>query len=248
MTKQIIMISLVALLFCSQVWAEVKKIEGTTNLDDAMIRSGAADNNYGDMGNDDFTIQAATYFALIRVKNVASELGENATISACICSIYCSSEQLGAKWLRTYRVFKPWVEGDENGVDNDDGDVTWNDWASDEYEWTTAGCGSADDGGSDNSGDGTGADRKATQESAQSVNATGWFGFTISAELAQDWYDGSANENGILLWTDSNGSSQWRGTEAVTNQPFFVFTYTTEGATAASPRRRMIPIIIEGGE
>jgi len=219
-------------LFCGQAWADSKKISGTTNVEDAMIQAGGyADNNYG--GATEFTI-SATQYVLIKPKNVASEIGVGATMSACVCSAYCNTEVLGAKLIYAYRVFKPWVEGDEDGVDDDDGDVTYNDWASDEYEWTLPGAGCYNDDGVDNSSD-DGAcddaarrDRKQTYESSQSVNATGWFVWSISAELAQDWYDGDANENGILLFTSSNGSSIWNSTEAVSNQPFFVFTYSTE--------------------
>jgi len=214
----------------SVIWHnDVAKITGTTNIEDATIKSGVdADKNYGDMSNDDLTI-SAQQFIVIRVKNVASELGENATISACVCSVYCITEVAGNKTIRAYRVFKPWVEGTQNGGTNEPG-ATWNDWDNDDWEWTTGGCGSADDGGSDNSGDGTGADRKATQESSQGVNSTGWFVWTISADLAQDWYDGSANENGILLYTSSGGTSLWRGSEnSIGLQPHWTFTYTIAG-------------------
>lgn len=216
------------------VWvqAETKKIEGTTNVEDAMICSGSPDNNYGDMGNSNLTI-STSHQILIRVLNVASELGAGATISACVCSMYCVSEVLGAKATYTHRILKPWVEGDENGVDNDDGDVTWNDWASDEYEWTLSGLDCNNDDGVDNSADNgvcdgpSKRDRKSTSESYNAINSTGWFGWTITAALAQAWYDGTANENGILIKSASSGNSTWRGTEAVSNQPFFVFTYTT---------------------
>ena len=234
-----------SLLLCP-TWAQAdwKKIEGTTNVEDAMISSSFPDNNYGDMGNADLTISSSS-FILIRAKNIASELGENATISACTLYMYCSYEALGAKTINANRLFKPWVEGDENGVDDDDGDVTWNDWVSDANEWAIAGAVCEGNDGSDNSVDNgdcltASRDRTTTREDYESVNGTGWFAWGISAELAQDWYDGTANPNGVILKTTSSGSSDWRGTEAVSNQPYWTFTYTTGAAEGVDKPRKNI--------
>ena len=150
--------------------------------------------------------------------------------------------------IKRRRIFKPWVEGDENGIDNDDGDVTWNDWASDAMEWTTAGCASADDGGSDNSGDGTGADRKATAESTVDVTASGWYSWTISNALAQGWYDETINENGVFMLASTAGGATGNNVYAscenatAANRPRFSFTYTTGGGAPAARRDQVIMI------
>jgi len=238
-------LAVILLLIGGQAWALTKKFEGTTLIEDAMIASASPDNNYGDMGNDDIEI-SPTKFMIIRVLNLASEIGPDATLSAGVCSIYCMMEVGGAKTIRAGQVLKPWVEGTQSGGTNEPG-VTWNDWDNDDWEWTTAGCGCANDDGVDNSSD-NGAcddpsrrDRKATQQSSQSVNATGWFVWSISAALCQAWYDGTSNENGILIYTSSSGSSLWRGSEnSLGFQPHFTFTYTTDGEEADKPRKNIM--------
>lgn len=220
--------------------ADTKRIEGTTNVEDATIQdwAGNSDKNYGGR----ITIQAGLNFhALIRVKNVASELGVGATDITAVCSVYCEVVT-AVQDVSAHQVLKPWVEGDEVGVDDDDGDVTWNDWASDEYEWTTAGCDCANDDGVDNSAD-DGAcddpsrrDRKVTAEDTESGVTTGnWYGFDISASLAEGWYAGTKNEEGIVLISNANNQT-FTSTEGASNQPFFVFTYTTDGEPAGNPR------------
>lgn len=208
---------------------DTKTIDGTTNVEDAYLDSDLPDNNWG--GTTVLWVHSSKiYVSLIRVKNVASELGVGATVTGAVCSLHCNYYGGGGNLISAYSVFKPWVEGDENGVDDDDGDVTYNDWASDEYEWTTAGCGSADDGGSDNSGDGTGADRKATAEDTETVDAEDiWFGWDVSSALVQSWYDETKNEEGILLVSDGAQYDSFISTEGASNQPFWVFTYTADG-------------------
>jgi hypothetical protein len=248
MTKKLLRLTIfcsLILLLSAAAWADRKEITGTTNIEDAMIELAHADYNYGDMGNGGHILSTEHCF-LIRVKNVASELGENATISSCSLYIYCYQELLGAKNVYAARVFKPWVEGDENGVDDDDGDVTWNDWASDEYEWTGTGCACALNDGVDNSADdgdciAANADRKSSWESGQSINSTGWFVWGISADLAQDWYDGSANENGVILLTTDNGFAYFYGSEHSTTALYWVFIYTSgEAPEWRNPRRKRI--------
>ena len=146
-----------------------------------------------------------------------------------------------------YRVFKPWVEGDEDGINDDDGDVTWNDWASDANQWTTAGCGSADDGGSDNSGYGTGADRKATYEDGVTFTWEDdgvWKAFDMSTTLAQGWYDGTINENGVFIqaYSGVDFNASLYSTERSSNQPYWTFYFTTgePEPSGINARRRKI--------
>jgi len=230
------------------VWHnDTKKIEGTTNVEDAQIVSSSADNNYG--GNTDYFLYksgATQYFILIRVKNVASELGANAVISSCVCSLYCSSSPTDGN-VNSFTVFKPWNEGTLEGTDPDDaaegeGVVTWNDWSNDDEEWTTEGCLCARDGGVDNSYDGgvcnqdVRADRKATEESSVYITTITWYSWSVSTTIAQGWYDGTKNEEGILLRDD--GVDQYSTlysteyTSDPTKCPFWVFTYTAEEAAA----------------
>jgi len=228
--------------------AATKVIDGTTNVEDAMIASIEPENNYG--GRFDWALDGdAEYRALIRVKNVATELGVGATITACTLSAYCYQEGGDENSITAYQVLKPYVEGDEDGVDNDDGDVTWVDWASDANEWTTAGCECANDDGVDNSADdgvcdvAERRDRKATGEDTQGVNEVGWYHWDISTALAQGWYDGTIAENGIILINANNNGKNFYSTENEIGEPpknpYWTFTYTTE-VPKGNRRRKMI--------
>lgn len=212
--------------------AETKRIDGTTNVEDTFIREYYPDYNYG--GN---TLALAVELsalginpghALIRVKNVASELGAGATNITAVCSLYCYMEALDSH-ISAHQVFKPWVEGTQASGTDPPG-ATWDDWDNDDYEWTTAGCESADDEGEDNSGDGTGADRKATYEDSIALDgASKWYAFSISTELATGWYNGTMAENGIVLIPNGETDVGFHPSEYTsdpTKCPFWTFTYT----------------------
>jgi hypothetical protein len=235
---------LLLLLVPAMAQGDVLNVRGTTNIEDTQITEVFTDNAYGGAAGFNFTVAvggASDCHILIRVLNLSSLLPANSTISACICSLYCYAYYNDDN-ISAYRVFKPWVEGTEDGADDDDGDATWNDWASDANEWGTEGCLCADDDGVDNSSDdGTcanhvRADRKATAEGdAVSVTGTGWYVWTISAELAQAWYDETAESNGIVLVGTLSGINRFYSTENYTDAskaPSFTFTYTTEGEEA----------------
>lgn len=221
--------------------ADTKVIEGTTNVEDTKLDQFQSDNNAGGYATTVVRFSEGYGFrTLIRVKNVASELGAGATITACVCSVLCQVNTEDGD-VSAYRVFKPWVEGTQSAGSDPPG-ATWNDWDNDDWEWTTAGCGSADDEGEDNSGDGTGADRKATAEDTENVTtAATWYAWNISTDLAQGWYDGTIEEEGIVLISPSEGNNKFYTTEYTTDPslcPFWTFTYTTEEPPAeGNPRR-----------
>lgn len=218
-------------------------ISGTTNVEDTQIRGANVDHNFGGYGE---VVTGDEYHTLIRAKNVASELGGGATITACICSMYVQPTGInGADEIFAYRIFKPWVEGPHVSPTTNEPGATWNDWDNDDWEWATAGCQNADDGGSDNSGDGTDADRKSTAESSQNVTTENtWYGWNVSTELAQGWYDGTINEEGIILLGD-NAFQLYYSTEYTDDPslcPFWTFTYTVEEEEEKKNRRRRIII------
>lgn len=244
MVRRIILFSILLLAFGFSVsFALTKKISGTTNIDDAGIESYLnADQNYGVRTQIDITTDYYGYAMsiLIRVKNVASELGLGATNITAICSLYCMYHRPYNSNISVYRVFKPWVEGTFDdvtctGVDNG---ATWNDWNCLAYEWGTGGCTNASDAGTDNSGDGTDYDRKATAESNVNITtANTWYAWNISTELATGWYNGTITENGIILVESlSGGYNGFFSTEYTTDptkRPFFVFTYIVAEADTA---------------
>lgn len=216
----------VVLLLAGSVFGDTKKIEGTTNIDDAQIIDNAPDLKLGDAVTTGLREITQDHRIVIRVKNVATELGAGATITNAVCSVFCEVFA-GNQTISAYSIFKPWIEND----------VTYNDWVNPASEWTTAGCDCAGDGGSDNSQDGgtcddSGRDRKATAESATAYTGAGWVTIDISNALAQSWYDGTKNEEGIILIHTAGNANQNTFTSAEssnTEKPFFVFTFTVAG-------------------
>jgi len=244
--KKILLILFLLFLCPTWVQGDTKKISGTTNVEDCKLSSGLPNANYG--GSEEIKVEEEFNIMLIRVKNVASELGVGATITDCVCSLYVKSGGLlGTPLVSAWRVFKPWVEGTQDGTTNPPG-ATWNDWDNDDYEWTTAGAQCANDDGVDNSSDdgacdaSTRRDRKATAESqVECATDATWYGWDISNELAQGWYDGSIEEEGILLWIEENFLvAQFHSTENASNQPHFTFTYTTAAAGVDKPRKNIM--------
>lgn len=224
---------------------DTKKIEGTTNVEDTYLYSTSPDNNYG--GRFYMIMYVDDIIPLIRVKNVAAELGVGATISAAVCSLYCYIYGIESN-VSSYSVFKPWEEGTQDAVTCSSPGCSWNDWACTDYEWTTEGCLCARDGGVDNSYDGgvcnqdIRADRKATAEGTETVNADEtWFAWSVSSALAQSWYDGTKNEEGILLVPDGAGYNYFRSTESILgDEPFWVFTYTVGAPEVGTIMRTII--------
>lgn len=219
---------------------ETKVIDGTTNVEDACIISTANLINYGSAV---YLGVRGTYRSLIRVKNVATELGVGATITGCVDSMYCYFQTVDGD-IGAYRVLKPWEEGNLNNVDPEEGEgCTWDDWYADSKEWAIAGCDSANDQGVDNSGDGDEPDRKATAEDTENVTTVNtWYAWSISTTLAQGWYDGTINEEGIILIWDGASKNNFYSTENDSNQPFWTFTYTTGEPPEVAPTRRRRPV------
>jgi len=201
---------------------------GTSETDDVKLSSYSADKNYG--------IQEDLYFrgdkinTLIRCCDIRSTLGGGKEITICSLYVYISSMSSNVN-LSVYRVFKNWVEGDENGVDNDDGDATWNDWQSDAYEWHSVGCEYADDAGNDNNGDGTGADRKATAEYTKALtypdDQNGYVAFDLT-DICQDWYDETIENNGVLIKSDTDVNTVASSSENIgeDQRPYFIIKYS----------------------
>ena len=219
-------------------------IDGTTNVEDTWLYPGQELNFGGDDKIDVYTDRRG----LIRVLNLSSLLGAGATISNLACSLYSSNNYTGS--FSVYRVFKPWGEGTGDFTNPPDAPVgegvaTWFDWSNDDEEWGVVGCDSANDAGSDNNTDGDDADRKATAEGSFSTTTFGWYTFSVTNALAQDWYDGDANENGVLIArTSGTDESQFNSTEEGGNPLFWCVTYTTS-AGGAGWQGQIIPVTIQ---
>lgn len=214
------------------LWHNDSWTAADANIEDTFIAEDVADQNFG--GATVLSLDAyhanTERMGLVRVKSVSDNIVAGATISACTLFMYVNANYVdGTHPL--YRVFKPWVEGDEAGVDDNDGDATWNDWASDASEWGTAGCMNASDAGSDNSSDESGYDRKSTPESSPNITAVGWAGLPITSALATAWYQNTANENGIAIschFGTGTGENTFRSTQytGTASDPYFAFVYS----------------------
>lgn len=229
---------------CETAKADTKEFSGITDIDDAAMKSVSPD--------DDFSICLQitvdnTKYMVIRVNGVAAGLGAGATIDSAVCSLYVDFELGAAITVSAYRIFKPWFEGgnpcdtDPTGFGCEEG-CSWNDWGIDDCEWTTAGASCADDDGSDNNADGgtcvtARRDRKATAEDAVVIpdgGAAQSYGWHISTTLAQGWYDGTINEEGIILIGSNTNDVLFNASEkpCVNCDPRFFFWYTTEAPSA----------------
>jgi len=242
-------VSIGGYIYCSRLYVTVygcyaETFQGTTETDDVKLSSSNPDNNYG--------IQEDLYFhstyarTLFRCNYIRSTLGSGKTIHCCSLYVYLSGTSSSDN-LSAYRVFKGWVEGDEDGVDNDDGDATWNDWQSDAKEWGKAGADSTDDAGSDNTGDGDGADRKATAEYTYTIDhpddQNTYVAFDLTS-ICQDWYDETISNNGVIILTDAASNTIAEASESATQKPYFIVKYLSSqqgnGSEHEFARRRKI--------
>lgn len=167
------------------------------------------------------------------IKFDLSSIPAGSTISSATLSL--KTTDLGSDGyspnISAFRVFKPWTEAGATG----------NDWVATASEWTTPMADNASDSGSDNSGDGTGYDRKSTAEST--VNYPGWTNidyiwkdWTLSTSLVSGWVNGTITNNGVLMRGVTANQSKdiiWTSSESATasDHPKLTVTYTAPEAT-----------------
>ncbi|MFH1585225.1 MAG: LamG-like jellyroll fold domain-containing protein [archaeon] len=208
-------------------------VTGTTDVEDAIIAGNLGELNFGatvDLNIGNAALAARTRRGLFRFKNIATRVGAGATIEDAQMYLYCSAEAVATDYnIGAYRIVKPWVEGTSDGIDA--AGVTYNDWSADTYEWGTAGCANANDAAADNSGDGSGYDRKATAEDSVTITVcTGqWYNWDLTS-ATQNWYDGSWNEEGVFMLSSGDGTVNSRkivsSSEKGSNEPYLNITYT----------------------
>jgi hypothetical protein len=231
---------LLIILMLLPAWAlaESKSISNDTDIEDASMSSANPTLNYGGSATNAVDGVAVNYErGLIRIKNLSDSLGVGATITDCGCSLYVSNES-GSDVISAYRALKPWVEGTQTGQAAPPG-ATWEDWDNDDYEWGTAGADNADDGGSDNSGDGSGYDRWATASGSITIDVNGaYYDLELPDSLCQKWYDGTYNENGLVLIGDASLDAIFNSIDNASNKPIFYFTYTPASADKEWPVKR----------
>lgn len=195
-------------------------VAGYSGFIDSSLNGYNAANRDTNYGSDTENYFQGYYFQChYIIKFDVSSLASTADISSAMLYLDCTTGNDGASrmcWI--YRVFKPWTESG----------VTWNDWITPNSEWTTGGCGSASDAGVDNSGDGTGSDRKATFEDSYSwpPGSQNDFDFNITTAV-QSWVEGSWANNGLIVISNTAQSGGDRGF-------YNKFFYSSENATEAN--------------
>lgn len=228
-----------------------------TNIEDNFLNSDSSgrDLNYG--SHDGAIAGKAPYGStyLIRMVNLPELLKYGKVIISCNLHVCLSAADglSGEKTVGVLRVFKPWIEGNLDGQDPEEGEgSTFNDWSADSMEWAIPGCHNQDDNGVDNEGDGAGADCKATPESTVTVPQTSAFpwisqGFrtwSISPELVTGWYSGEYQNNGLIMKT----IAPWGWVHPLTaeaynigQRPFFEIEYVD--TTSAPGTEGIAPVI-----
>jgi len=210
-----------------ELHTEVSYQEGTdayTGCIDNSLWLGSQDGNYG--SHVYLATRLNAYYGLLSfdLPDLGSVVVSNAYLTL-VC--YASS---GTSTISAYQALKPWEETDSS----------WNQWdKSGSNEWGTAGAMNADDAGVENTGDGSGADRKATAafaEAGQTGTGTktlgsGQAGFTA---LAQAWLDATATDTyGIVIRCTSVADTYqfYRSSEYGTTaeRPKLTIVYTAGG-------------------
>ncbi len=212
------------------------------NIEDTWLRAtgGYQELNYGGHEGAMAGYQpSALSTYLIRMLNIRDIIGDDKIIISCSLYVYLDSADglSGDKYVGIKRVFKPWVAGILDGEDPEEGEgCTFSDWSADSFEWGLPGCHNEDDSGIDNTRDGEGADCKETPESIILVNQTygepwltpGYRSLSVSAGLANCWYDESYQNNGLAMKTVDPWGWVYLtqvDTQDETKRPYFVIEY-----------------------
>lgn len=197
------------------VWHNAtEKIDGTTNVEDVHLREDQPTTPHGT--NTILSLYESTNYrnnSLIRVKNLSSILPANSTISACICSTYQTGSGTGE--YDVFEVYRAWTEGG----------ATWNTYDG-SNAWGTAGCLN------------TTSDRSATPlDNNDDPSSATWLAWSIGAALAQAWYDGGTDENGVVIdAVHANDAGKYvnvNSTENGSNPLFWTITYEAGAPPAA---------------
>lgn len=143
--------------------------------------------------------------------NLHDAIGADKLITSVLCSLWVNGITDDG-WLYVFGMLKTNViEGATNYGDPDSvsggGGCTWNDADADPTEWGMAGC--AATGTEYNTGDGTGADRRATpMDSVVNVDwSAQWVSFNIDTLDANAWYNGDST--GVILISKGAGEADF---------------------------------------
>lgn len=211
---------LILLMLSSPLWADSYDVTAD-NIEDTYLISSQPSTNKGSETTIYVGGSGNVYRGLIRFNNIADSLGAEVTIDSAALYLYCAYNFINEA-VYAYRVVKPW----------DEADATWYLWDQTDLDWATDGCNNAAD-DDDNTGDGSGADRWATDASMYESTpiASFWYRLGIADSVVQHWYDGDWDENGLTLFEPDDaaaGFCYFYSTENASNKPYLRIWYHTE--------------------
>jgi hypothetical protein len=236
-------VAVVMLLTASGAMADSLAVQGqnAAGIYDVKLYQNYNDINFG--GSQTLTILNSSGFnrrVLFKFTNLDT-VGTDQVIDSMAIDLYCTS-QSGAT-LGMFEMWKDWYEGNsDNAVES--GAVDDNHWCHADSSWTKEMADSTNDAGSQNRGNGTGADRKASAMATVTVSsASTWHRFRVNAGLAQDWYDGTKQPYGVIfIETGAGSTTVFASSECTTSayRPKVTIYYHAVETLAVSRRRAMM--------
>ena len=228
------------LLMLSGTRADSLVVQGQNNVGiyDAKFYQNYNDINFG--GSQTLTIlnsSAVNRRAVFKFVNMDT-IGIGREVDSMAIDLYCTS-QAGAT-VGMFELWKDWYEGASDNA-TETGAVDDVHWYHPDSAWTKEIADSADDNGTQNRGNGTGADRAATAMASVTVSTIStWYRFRVSAGLAQDWYEGAKQPYGVIfIETGNAGTTVFASSEYSTTayRPKVTLYYHTTAPQNLSRRR-----------
>lgn len=189
-------------------------INGTTNIEDTVIKSGNPTRNFGAATSLPF---GSNQTGLIRVAAGAIPAG---TLNAARLIMYSGSTTATTITAYIVKDANNWVEGTGNNTEVA-GTASWThtQWAT--VAWAgSSGCATS----------GTDYDADASPPSVAKPASAGWSTLTLLTAWFTAWRDAARTNNGTCLFGDlAAGIPSWTSTEGASNQLYFEIDYTVGG-------------------
>ena len=176
-------------------------------MDATKILQTYTDRNYG-AGQTLHAKDGIDRRVLVKFTDIADSIGVGRNITKMVLRVHTVGVAT-AGYLGVYEILKPWFEGTSDNS-AEEGATCWEDWyyhadAGEDSSWQTGGIDSASDSRPQNRSDGTDADRTATAMDSVNVSAGfTYYDFSIDTALANDWYDETKSNFGVLLMQQNN--------------------------------------------
>ncbi len=220
-------IACILLLLYGSAWGDNIEIIGVdaVGMYDAKLQEAWPHYNYGD---GDLASDNNLNERLFLFRCEVDTIGVGQEIDSMSISLYCTTENDAT--IGMFEVFKPWYEGSSNGV-NEPGACDAICWYDSDSTWWGTTLDSASDAGSQNRSSGSGWDRTATAMDSEAVTTVSqWYTFWVDTALAQDWYDGSKDNFGVVfIETTDVGITVFSSSESGSNPPKVTIYYSAVG-------------------